>query len=291
MITTEFKKQVIAGLKDRRELFSGSDTKFAISIEINNAQYSRIKNGDTEKVLSDQSWIRLARICNVQLDNSPVWETALTPVYDFIYKQLAFCQTYSASRQLCDIPDIGKTHTAKQYASENSNCVYVDCSQVKSKQKLIRFIAKGFGVGNDGKYTDVYEDLVYYIRSMTVKPLIILDEAGDLTYEADLETKGLWNAVEGLCGWYKMGADGLRKKFERRITGKKVGYTELHSRFGNKYQKASPDGEIELKEFKMLHSALIIKANFPPTTDVAKTIAAADFTLRNLRDERRKLSA
>lgn len=289
MITPQLKQKTIAALAQARELFSGSDAKFAISIGLNASQYNRIKNGDTDRVLSDASWISLARHMSVQADNV-TWVTAQTPIYQFITQQLAFCQANSASRQLCDVPDIGKTHSAKEYAKQNKNCVYVDCSQVKSKQKLIRFIAKAFGVGYTGKYTEVYEDLVFYIRSMSVKPLIILDEAGDLTYEADLEIKALWNAVEGLCAWYKMGADGLRRKFERRIIAKKVGYTELHSRFGNKYQKATPDGESELKEFKMAHAAMIIKANFPAGIDINKTMAAADFTLRNLKDERRKIA-
>jgi hypothetical protein len=291
MITTEFKKQVIAALQQRRDLFSGTDTKFAVSIGISGPQYSRIKNGETERVLSDQVWITLSRLCNVNSGNGLSWVTANTPVFQYITAQLTFCQQHSASRQLCDVADIGKSHAGQDYAAKNSNVVYVDCSQVKSKNKLIRYLAKSFGVGHDGKYGDVYDDLVYYIRTLTVKPLIILDEAGDLTYEADLETKALWNATEGLCGWYKMGADGLKRKFERRIISKKVGYTELHSRFGNSYQKASPDGEHELKEFKMLHSAMIIRANFPAGVDINKTIAKADYTLRNLKDERRKLSA
>lgn len=291
MITTAFKQQVIQALEERRSLFAGTDAKFAVSIGINNAAYSRIKRGETDRVLSDANWITLSRICNVQAGDGLVWVTAETPVYTFICEQLAFCQEHSASRQLCDIPDIGKSHSAKDYASKHANVVYVDCSQVKSKNKLIRFLAKSFGVNDQGKYSDVYDDLVYYIRTMTVKPLIILDEAGDLTYEADLETKALWNAVEGLCGWYKMGADGLQKKFDRRILSKKVGYAELHSRFGNTYQKASPDAEADKMEFKMVHAAQIIMLNFPAGTDINKTIAKADFTLRNLKDERRKLSA
>ncbi len=43
-------------------------------------------------------------------------------------------------------------------------------------------------------------------------PLVVLDEAGDLQYEAFLELKALWNATEMCCGWYMMGADGLRRR-------------------------------------------------------------------------------
>ena len=61
----------------------------------------------------------------------------------------------------------------------------MDCSQVKTKLKLIRYIAKEFGVTSNGRYSDVYEDLVAYLRTIDT-PLVILDEAGDLQYEAFL---------------------------------------------------------------------------------------------------------
>ena len=77
------------------------------------------------------------------------------------------------------MPNIGKTFTARYYVQSHKNAVYIDCSQVKTKLKLVRKIAAEFGVDSKGKYSDVYEDLVYYLRSMET-PLIILDEAGDL---------------------------------------------------------------------------------------------------------------
>ncbi|KAA6312859.1 hypothetical protein EZS27_036275, partial [termite gut metagenome] len=99
--------------------------------------------------------------------------------------------------------------------------------------------AKEFGVGCTGRYADVYEDLSYYLKTLPT-PMIILDEAGDLDYAAFLEIKALWNATEMCCGFYMMGADGLKEKIRRSIAGKKVGYTELFSRFGKRYGKAVP---------------------------------------------------
>ena len=61
---------------------------------------------------------------------------------------------------LCDMPNIGKTFTAKAYVKQHKHAVYVDCCQVKTKLKLIRYIAKEFGVTSNGRYSDVYEDLV-----------------------------------------------------------------------------------------------------------------------------------
>jgi DNA transposition AAA+ family ATPase len=257
MIAKKIKTKIIGELEKRRSLFDGSDTKFAISIGINNAQYSRIKNGNVEKVLSDANWIGLARRLGVSLFGMPEWQTAKTPVFDFITAQLEKCQQESISALLCDISDIGKTYTAVYYAKTHRNVVYVDCSQVKTKQRLIRYIAKEFGSDYKGRYADVYEDLSYYLKTLP-KPLIILDEAGDLDYIAFLEIKALWNAVETCCGFYMMGADGLKEKIRRSITGKKVGYTELFSRFGKRYGKAVPPGKEECERMLRATALLII---------------------------------
>ena len=287
MITTELKTRILSTLAERRTNFAGSDAKFALSLGINTAQYSRIKNGETERILSDQNWISLARRLEIPIGNTPQWNTAKTPVYEFITGQLAFCQQNAASRLLCDVPDIGKTYTARQYVKSNKNAIYVDCSQVKTRQKLIRFIAREFGVGYTGRYSDVYVDLVFYLRSLP-SPLIILDEAGDLDYAAFLELKALWNATERCSGWYMMGADGLKEKIRRSIDHKKVGYTELFSRYGNRYQKASPDSEQQMRQFKSVHAAMIIKANAKSDINIQQLIVRSDYSLRRIQDELRK---
>jgi len=289
-LNREIKEKIIKAMAERRQNFDGSDAKFATSLGISSSQYSRIAGGELDRVISDANWIGLARKLDVMLNNLPEWKTARTPVYEFVTSQLDFCQQYAASRMLCDCADIGKTYSAKCYVKTAKNAVYIDCSQVKSKQKLIRTIAKEFGVGHTGTYADVYADLVFYLRSLP-QPLVILDEAGDLDYSAFLELKALWNATERCCGWYMMGADGLKEKIRRSIEYKKVGYVELFSRYGSRYQKASPESEKEMQEFKTVHAALIIKANVGNEVDVQSLIVRSDFSLRRIYDEINKMRA
>lgn len=291
-MTPEFKNKIIEALRSYRETFVGTNAKAASSLGLNAGQFAILtRKGDPQNLIPEAKLITIARLLNVQGDETFIWHTAATPFFNELTRELTNCHANVSSRQLCDIPDIGKTHTALVYAQNNKDCIYVDCSQVKSRNLLVRFLAESFGVSSTGSYNDVYRDLVYYIRQLPKPPLIILDEAGDLYYEAELELKALWNAVEGFCAWFKIGADGLAKKFDRNIIAKKVGYAENHSRFGNSYKKITPDGADEAKEYKMAISAMIIKVNFPQGTDINKTIIAADFTLRNLKEERRMLSA
>jgi len=282
MIDENLKTRIINRMADARKNYA-SNSKHARVLGINSAQYSRVNKGDFEGVLSEAKWISLARLLNVQLSSSRKWVTVKTETFNYIYNQLEACQNRSISAILCDIAGIGKSHTAKHYAQEKKHAVYIDCSQVKSKQKLIRKIAREFGVIYTGRYADVYEDLVFYLKQLP-NPLIILDEAGDLDYAAFLELKALWNATEYDCGWYMMGADGLRQKITRQKDLKKVGYTEIFDRYGNDYKKVSPEGKEVLKEFLLNQIAQVSKANNSKITPL-QMYGKSKGSLRKVRTE------
>lgn len=288
MLTTEVKQKIIRAMLANRPNFTGSDAGYATSLGINKSVYARLKKGETDRVLKDANFIHVARKLNVRIGDEPEFITANTPVFVYITKQLAYCQRESTTGIFCDKADIGKTHTAKEYVRKNPNAIYVDCSLVKSKQKLIRFIAKEFGVDHTGKYVEVFEDLVWYLKSIE-SPLIILDEAGDLDYPAFLELKALWNATENYTGWYMMGADGLRAKIDRGINFKKVGFAEIFSRYGARFQKVVPDGTEERRVFFEKQAELVIKINYPNVQDIPSLIRKTNSSLRRVRKEITKI--
>jgi hypothetical protein len=285
MITTEIKQRILATIKERRPNF-GSDSKMAVMLGINTAQFSRIQRGELENVLSEANWISIARKLDVLLGNKAELITAVTPVFDFITKQLTACQANSLSGLLCDLAGIGKTYAARSYVREHKNAVYIDCSQVKTKQKLVRQIAKEFGLNNTGRYADVYEDLVYYLRSIP-NPIIVVDEAGDLDYAAFLELKALWNATEFACAWYMMGADGLKAKIEINLSHRKVGFAEIFRRYGERFQRISPDGKEAMDEFARQQVAMVGKAN--GITDIQRLYARTGGSLTRVYIEIQKL--
>lgn len=287
MINEAQKKKILGAIAANRANYP-SDAKHAASLGISTSVYSSIKNGQTEKALSDANWIGIARRLGVNLRGEIEWKAAKTPTFDYITAQLEFSQGSGLSAILCDIPNIGKTFTARYYVQTHKNAVYVDCSQVKTKLKLVRKIASEFGVDAKGRYADVYDDLVYYLRSMDT-PLIILDEAGDLQYEAFLELKALWNATERSCAWYMMGADGLKEKINRSIECKKVGYTEMLSRYGDRYSKVTPDDGREREAFLKRQAQIVAKVNAPKDADIAEIVRKTNGGLRRVYTEIEKL--
>ena len=286
MISKEIKQKIVAGIKENLKNYP-SQVKMANVLRIDKSQMSRILKGDIEQVLSDSKWVHIARKLNITLKDSDKWNVAKTPVFNFIYTQLKACKEHSIALLLCDSADIGKTFTAKVFTREHKNTVYIDCSQVPTKQRLVRKIASEFGLDSNGRFYEVRQDLIDYLNNFIEKPLIILDEAGDLDDKAFREIKGLWNATEENCGWYMMGADGLKAKIDRRLHLKKVGYTEVFSRFGNKYQKIIPDGKNEREEILMAQVNAVAKAN-NYNGDIRKLYAKTKGSLRRVKIELKK---
>jgi hypothetical protein len=180
--------------------------------------------------------------------NQRKWVTAKTEVFTVITEEVEFCQQHAKSMIFVDECEIGKTWTAKHLARKLKNCFHIDCAQAKTKQQFIRLLARTIGVDDRDKYVKVKANIKYAL-SMLPNPVCIIDEAGDLEYPAFLELKELWNSTAGFCGWYMMGADGLRAKIERGVAGKKVGYAEIFSRFSSRYSKVVPAGNEDRKAF------------------------------------------
>ncbi len=279
--------KIVEAIKEDRGDFENNN-QHARVLGINESVYCEIIKGRVDNKMDKSTWMNVARRLNVNLRGEEPWITVETPVFIYITQQLEDCQQESLSKILCDLPNIGKSHTAKVYAARTKNAVYIDCSLCKSKNKLLKTIAQEFGLIKRGKYEDLLEDLCYYINSLE-SPLIILDEAGDLQYEAFLELKGLWNATEGNCGWYMLGATGLRAKIDKSIEHEKQGYEELFSRFGDDYGFVIPRESEERKKYMLVNVTAVIKANAPKGADIKRLIFESKGSLRRAKNNIKKL--
>lgn len=237
--TTQQKQTIVAQLMEQRKNFDGTDQQFAKQWDINYSVFSRLKTEKTfDGLLREAQWLNLGRELDVELSERK-WNMARTEVYSMIEQDVIFCQQNAKAMICVDDCGIGKTFSAKYLSRKRKNCFYIDASQAKTKQAFIRLIAKTIGVDDKDKYLRVKANIKYALK-MLPNPIVIIDEAGDLEYTAFLELKELWNATDKACGWYMMGADGLRAKIERGIQNKKVGFRELFSRYSERFTSIVP---------------------------------------------------
>jgi hypothetical protein len=270
VLSDDFKKQVIDALSDQRGNYDGSDTAFAKQYGLNNAVYSRLKKGETERLLSATQWLQVGHALGLT-PNQRKWVAARTDVFTTIEQDVEFCQAFAKGRICVDECGIGKTFTAKFLSRNRRNCFYVDASQAKTKQVFIRLLARTIGVDHTGKYTEVKAAIKMGLMAMPT-PIVIIDEAGDLDYPAFLELKELWNATEGACGWYLMGADGLRAKIDRGINSKKVGYRELFSRYSDSYTSVVPTGKQDRQLFYRSLITAVLEQNMKDKRRLAEVV-------------------
>ena len=134
----------------------------------------------------------------------------------------------------------------------------------------MRTFAHVLGVDFKGTYNEVKENIKYYL-SIIDRPVVILDEFGDANNSVFLELKEFWNATEGYCGWYMMGAEGLQYKIERSVNKKVVGSAEVLSRFSSRIGSIVPIDKKERAAFykKLITDVLSINTD---NKDVIKVI-------------------
>lgn len=245
-ITNQYREKVFAALLEVRQNFTGTNEAFARQWGINKTVFSQLQSGVKEGLLKDTLWLTIGHELGVSMRERK-WNMAKTEVYRIVEEDVIFCQQFQKSKILVDDCGIGKTYTAKYLSRKLQNCFYLDASQAKGKQQFIKLFAKTLGI-DFGRYADMKARIKYYLQTLE-NPIIIIDEAGDLEYSAFLELKEFWNATENLCGWYLIGADGLREKIRRGIEGKKVGFRELFSRYSERYTTTVPNGRADKEAF------------------------------------------
>ncbi len=269
-ITKDFKEKIIKALLQQRNNFDGSDKAFAESFGINKSVFSRLKSGEVGKLLKDVQWLTIGRLLNVS-PSSRTWNMAKTDVFNIIEEDVQYCQEFSKARILVDEVGIGKTHSAKYLSRTLKNCFYIDSKQARTKSRFIRLIAKTLGVESKGRYSDVKENLKYYLK-MLPKPMIIIDDSGYLDYQAYLELLELWDATEGVCGWYQIGDDSLREKLERGISNKKVGYKAIFSRYSKRYSSIVPTDRLTKLAFYKKLIKDVLTVNMTNTEGIDKLV-------------------
>lgn len=258
-LTEDFKVKVLAALTEARDRYDGSDANFAKKYGINKTVYSSLKKGETEKKISPAKWLELGRVLGVSL-NERKWNMARTDVFNMIEDDVVFCKEFGKSMMFVDECAIGKTYSTRYLSRTLKNCFYVDASQCRQERAFIKELARSVGAELEGTLEDIKAS-TKYILNILPRPIVIIDEAGCLSYSSLQLLHEFWNGTQDTCGWYMMGADGLRTKLQKgKGKSKKQSYKELFSRFSSKYNHVVPYNPSERMDFyrKLIRDVLSV---------------------------------
>jgi hypothetical protein len=270
-LTTDFKTKVIKALITARDKFEGSDAQFARKWGMSPAIYSRLKNGETDRILKDSQWLNIGRELNVSM-NMRAWKMVRTSVFNQIEEDVLFCKKYSKSIPFCDKNEIGKTFAGKYLSRTIPNCFYVPCSQCNTKPDYIRRLAKTLGLETSGTITEIEQNIIYYLN-LIENPVVINDDPGDMNFSAFFSLKKFWDGTEGTCGWYILGDEALRKKWENAMRRGSIGFKATYSRYGLNFQTIVPASKQDKMTFYRELVSDVLIANAPKGMNITKLIS------------------
>lgn len=197
---------------------------------------------------------------------------ARTDVFNMIEEDVLFCKEFSKSMMFVDECAIGKTYSARYLSRTLKNCFYIDATQCRQERSMIRAIAKAVGGELDGTLEEIKES-AKYILNILPHPIVIIDEAGALSYSSLLLLHEFWNGTQDCCGWYLMGSDGLRTKLQKgKGTSKKQSYKELFSRFSSKYNHIVPDAPDDRAVFFRTLIETVLSVNIKDKRKINKIV-------------------
>lgn len=270
-ITPELKQEVVAALeRDMTQRGSKSQADYSryikhlLNIPFDTSAFSTIKKVDGRNAIKETSWLKLVSHFGLMRND---WQTAKTATFNTIQEALELCQEDGIWQVLCDRAGIGKTYAARAYAEAHKGVIFLDCTQHKTLVSFISGIGRQVGVPMQRTYTEQWEMITNTIILMD-KPLLILDEMGDVDERVLGLLKGLYNKADrgGFLevGFYGMGADNLQQRLDNGRLYKKPAYAEFWSRIDNNitdlnFGKKPGEFEVEFRE----ELTAIIDANLP----------------------------
>lgn len=292
VLTNELKIQIAQAIKVDYDLKGAkaknySQSRHAKFLKITPSVHSRLLNGDIERVLSEDNWLRIGSKLGVDLTGQN-WRLAKTVTFSTINAQLDHCKSEGIARFFSDLVGLGKTTAAMHFTQRNVNAVYVNCKKYQTRQPLIRAIAEEFGFESKGNFIAVRENLINQIRVLDT-PIVTLDDAGYLRDDALLEVIAMWDDLEHLCGWYFIGEPAFKDRIDKMILKDKLGWEAWFSRFGDRVLQITDElnGEGEVATMRRVQATQILKANYPDANaeTVKELLASSKCSLRALRND------
>lgn len=276
LITPQLKADIVeALLSDMNARGYTSQNKYAqyvrsvLDIPFDKAAFSQIKKEDGRNALKDASWLILAKHFNLMGDQS--WQIAETHTFRTMQTYLESSKKHGLFRVLCDHASYGKTFATRYFVENNKGSVfYVDCSEYPTKNQFIEDLASQLGLSKTGTYDKLWREITDKLLLME-KPLLILDEFGDVQDSVITLLKSLYNKADrgnyiGI-GVFHIGADNLRKKLYQSRRKHKPSYAEYWSRFGEDILTLNFENPQNLKQAQQILESdanKILDANLPP---------------------------
>jgi len=267
-----------------------SQAKYGTSIGIHSSTITNVLKENWkigQQLLSNDKWIEVAHAINYNLLSEQKWYTAKTKTVVEIWEKIDFARAHYESIVICDKYGIGKTEAIESYNVEHDFTYLIDDTrEIGTKSLFIKELARVTGAGMHGTMIEKAQRAVSIIKSQAVhKPVLIIDEAGDMNNTTIEWLKKLINQTKGCMALVLVGSDGLRSKIERGEKRGANGFGELFSRLGERYLEYLPKEPNAATKYMKRQTVLVCRANGVTEKSVIAKIIEIGGDMRRVKRE------
>lgn len=214
-----------------------SQNKAVNSLGLSAGTVSTILNGKFDNI-SDEMFLRIRSL--VAPTSSEDWALCETAAYRELSLLLADAQANQNVSWVVGNAGIGKTTTARDYASSHENAFVVSCSEDMRRGDFIREMARAIGIKLS--QTSLREKLYAVTDALRTldRPLLVFDEGDKLMDTVFYYFISIYNALEGHCGIIFLSTEYIKRRMAIGLEYNKKGYDEIYSRIGRRFIDLTP---------------------------------------------------
>lgn len=210
----------------------GSQRKAANQLAVGTTTVGDIVRGDKDDQISEAMWRKIDAQMN---QKSSGWVEVQTNTFTEVTAVISDAQKNANCTWIVAEAGSGKSTTARIYAEQSSEAVYVLCSEDMKRGDFLEACLKALGEKSfASSLRDKLEKLIDVLRNKK-SPVLILDEADKLIDSILLYCVTIYNHLEGHCGIVMMSTNYIEKRMRLGLTNNKRGYNEIHSRIGRRF--------------------------------------------------------
>lgn len=214
-----------------------SQNKAITSLGLSAGTVCSILNGRFDSI-SDEMFLRVRSL------TAPVtpddWTLCETAAYRELTLLLEDAQANQNVSWVVGNAGIGKTTTARDYASSHENAFVVSCSEDMRRGDFIREMARAIGLKlSQTSLREKLHAVTDALRTLD-RPLLVFDEGDKLMDTVFYYFISIYNALEGHCGIIFLSTEYIKRRMAIGLEYNKKGYDEIYSRIGRRFIDLTP---------------------------------------------------
>ncbi len=234
------------------------------------AAISYIKN-DNWQMVSGNTWLNIARQVGFY---SGQWSHADTSTSLLLRILLGDAQRYAMAYGVAIATGLGKTFTARHYAREHDNVIYLRCHEEHNRRTFITALLQAARLCPSDSIPDMVNSFtaaVSYVPEM----VIVLDDTHLLKDRVLQLVITLANSLTGVAGMVLMGNAEWRSRITGGVKENKAGYERIYNSFGRRF--------VTINSLSPRDAELVCRANnITDENSIAHIVASAGNNLHHV---------